>query len=1302
MWLQSRLFPDSPAYNSSYVYRLRGPLDLGALRSSFESVLSRHEVLRTKFIWDGEELYQEPQPLPDLEFPVDDLSALPEPSREQRAHEVIRDEKLRPFRFDGSPLVRLRLLRMARDHHILCISMHHIVTDGWSQGILWRDLNAFYAAALSASRAELPELPIQFADYAAWHRRWVETEIAPKQLSFWTERLKGAKPVDLPLDRPRPARHGFVSRRLHSRIEAGFYENLSSFGKLHRVTPFMTLLAGYQALLHRVTAERDFVVGVPTANRTRVETHDLIGFFVNVLSIRAEVSGDLSFVDLLQRVRSATLDAYDRQEVPLELVLRELGPERDSGLAPLFRTLFVMQNATQHEFALPGVSAERIRTDIGMTHFDQSWVISRAGGGIAIDVAYNPELFDASTVERTVRSFECLVRAALQDPTRKIAELPLMSVEERRRIVEEWNRTETDYPRDTSIHELVRECARRFPLRTAVVCGRESVTYRELDRRSDGVAARLAARGVRLGDRVAVAAERSIPAVVGILGILKAGGVYVPIDPACPPARVRTMLEQCGIRSALARSKWNPGGLGDSLDVLPLEEPLESEAPAALPEVRGDAAAYVNFTSGSTGRPKAIEVTHRNVIRLLHSPDFATLGPDRVVLHLSPLSFDASTFEVWGPLLHGGTCVVLSDRAPTIDALERAIRENRVTTVWLTAALFHAVVDEAPQILKSVQEVLTGGERVSPDHVRKALAHLPGTVLRNAYGPTETTTFATSYRIPGDFPEGARDVPIGRPVCNARVYILDQYRNPVPIGVPGEIYIGGDGVAKAYVADERLTSEKFIPDPFADPPARMYRTGDKARFREDGTIEFLGRLDRQVKIRGFRIEPEEVERALLAHPEVRQSIVEVEENGCEKRLVAFAAPAEGGSPTEEELVDFLRDRLPEYMIPARLHVIQRIPISPTGKVDRSALPRFRPVDPASEAVATGTESVLQQIWEGLFRVRPIRPTDNFFHLGGHSILAVRLASRIEARFGLRFPLSAIFEAPTIRQQARWIDAREDRQPTRMVKVQDGQRRPPLLFVPGGDGFVVRLRRLARAIGPDQPVYGFQEDWEADSPAYASFEEIAAKNVQDIKRHGLQGPYYLAGFCTGSLVALEMARQLREEGREVAMLTLIYPAAPRQSRRFRSGLAGWVGNWREGLHRLWAHPPEQILAAIAFGGFMVIYLAEKLRGRKNGFMHRLGRGIRLHAIARMLYRGNVYPGKITILAPQISYHRRFPVGIWKKLTNVGVDFRPMDLSHQDVLGARGIPRVARELSKLMTECGPSPSDITAMGDPGLRA
>ncbi|MFP2933517.1 amino acid adenylation domain-containing protein, partial [Pyxidicoccus sp. 3LG] len=896
----------------------------------------------------------------------------------------------------------------------------------------------------------LPELPVQYADYSVWQRSWLQGEVLEAQLGWWRKQLAHApRALELPTDKPRPAVQTFRGAACEALLPPEQWEALKTLAQRENATPFMVLLTAFQVVLARYSGQDDICVGSPIANRTRAETEGLIGFFVNTLVLRARLEGNPRFRELLAQVRDVTLGAYAHQEVPFEKLVEELQPERDMSRSPLFQVMFTLQNAPQSGIAIPGLRMEAAGTSRRTAKFDLTLATSESVQGLLAVLEFNTDLFEQKTAERLLAHFQTLVGAALASPDTRVGSLPLLSEAERQTVLVEWNHSPSNYPRDATINDVFARQVALAPDAIAVEYGAERLTYRQLDEAANRFAHLLRARGVGPDSRVALALDRSLELIISLLGILKAGGGYVPLDTAYPRERLVIMLEDARPALIVTTREHLARLPAEDLPALLLEESVEAlaQAPTFAPAsgISSRNLAYIDFTSGSTGRPKGICIEHRSVLRTVIDARYAEMGPEHTYLLMAPISFDASTLEVFGPLLNGGRLVVFPAHASPSDIheLARVVRHHRVTSLFFTTSLFIQMVDGNLEELRGVRQIMTGGDINSAAHIRRAIEVLGIPVLA-VYGPTECTVYTTFFPMahPAEVPPS---VPIGRPIPQTQVYVLDRYLQPVPQGTPGELYVSGDGLARGYLQRPDLTAERFLPNPFSSTPgARMYRTGDVGRHRADGAVEFVGRTDFQVKVRGFRIELGEVETTLYSHPEVREAIVIAREDAPgNKRLVGYVT-ARTASLDAPALRAFLQQRLPEYMVPSAFVVLEEFPRTPNGKVDRKALPapearpEFRPFIPPSSA----TEVRLAALWSELLGLPEVSALDDFFELGGHSLLATRLVSRIRSTFEVELPLRALFEASTLSALAARVES--------SLQAGQGVALPPLTRAPRTD------------------------------------------------------------------------------------------------------------------------------------------------------------------------------------------------------------------------------------------------------------
>ncbi|HYE31499.1 MAG TPA: amino acid adenylation domain-containing protein [Methylomirabilota bacterium] len=1159
LWFYDKLEPQSALYNLPTVLRLRGALNPRALRRSLDSILQRHAALRTRILSTDDQPSQVIAEVTEMPWQEVDLSGGDTYERQRKANDIIHAECRRPFDLARDVMMRATLIRLSPEDHLLALVAHHIATDEWSLRVLFNELAALYGAELNNKTATLPELPIQYADYAIWQREWLKSEAAANQLAYWKEQLSGELPhLELPTDKPRRPvqthRGGLVRHVIAKPILA----DLQEVSREQKSTLFMTLLAAYQALLHRYSGQADLIVGSPIAGRTRPETEPLIGFFVNTLALRARFHENITFAQLLQQTRENTLQAFANQELPFDKLVEELHPERNADGSPFVQTLFALNNDIGQAFELPGIRGEFIEVDTGTAKFDLTLVTRETPEGLEALAEFNTDLFTVSTIERMLCHFEMLLASAAANPNEAVSRLNILSARERAEIVSEWNATGTEYPREATIHQLFDAQATKTPKAIAAEFQGATITYKELQQRSNQLAHYLLAKGDCENGLIGLATERSIDMLVGMLGILKAGAAYVPLDPSYPRERLQWMIEDTGMKLLVTQSKLSSDFSSFKLarveiDTHGKEIRREPETAPVVPRAASDLA-YVIYTSGSTGKPKGACIPHRGVVRLLCNTNYIQLTSRDRVAQASNASFDAATFEIWGALLHGAKLVgIEKDTALSPDDFARSLKQQRVSALFVTTALFNQLASHVPGAFEGIGTVMFGGEACDPKWVRSVLANRPPKRLLHVYGPTESTTFTTWHEVTEVAP-GAQTVPIGRPISNTEVYILDGEMNPTPVGIPGELYVGGDGLATGYLNRDDLTAQKFVQNPFGPEGSRLYRTGDLCKFRADGAVEFVGRVDHQVKIRGFRIELGEIESVLATHTNVREcAVLAREDTPGEKRLVAYIVAKQTPAPEADDLRRHIKSKLPDYMAPSAFVVLDKMPLTPNEKINRKALPAPEKTRSAVEknfiAPRDSTEQQLAKIWEKVLGVQPIGVADNFFDLGGHSLLAVRVFALIESRFEKKLPLATLFKAPTIAELAAVLREESDEHRWNVVvDLQPKGSQPPIFWAHslGGDGggAFFYYRKLSELLGTDQPSYGIR----SPQQPFDSIEAMAAHYIHEIRKVQPEGPYYLGGFCFGGNVAYEIARQLEEAGEEVGGLFLLESAPPPQTER----------------------------------------------------------------------------------------------------------------------------------------------------------
>ena len=1043
LWFLDRWSPGSTTYNEFVRLHLEGRLDVAALRESLALVVRRHAVLRTVFRETNAGPVQVVDPTFEPALELHDLSTLPERDRAGALDALQQRELSTPFDLTAGPLVRARLARLGADEHELLFSVHHIACDGWSLGIFIRELAAGYAAIVNGDTPALPQLPIAYADYARWQREAAESPSAMAQLAFWKRQLPEPAPVlDLPFARPRPDVRTPAGITRFFSLDADIAANVQRLARTENATPFMVLLAAFQALLHRYTGEADIRIGTPVAGRTRVEAEPLIGFFVNTLVMRGDLSGDPSFREFLRRVRATSLSAYANQNVPFERLVDTLRTKRDLAHTPLFQAMFVLQNAPLDELRLPNLRVTPIEVDRGTSKFDVVLSVTEKADGYKATLECSADLFEEASVARMAGHFGALLSSALEAPDARISELALLTARERHELLAPGVQTET-FASDEPLHRAFERRAAARPDDVALSCGADQLTYAELDRRSNQLAHFLRSRGVGPDVLVGLYLERSLDMVVGILGILKAGGAYVPFDPMYPADRLAFMIEDSGVRIVLTQAALEPAIAGTNVEALALDRSSAwlagfGDGNVDVPGEHADQLAYVIYTSGSTGRPKGVLITHRNVTRLFAATADSYGFNERDVWPLfHSVAFDVSVWEIWGAFLHGGRLVVVpfeTSRSPR--AFYDLLLRERVTVLNQTPSAFRPLIrederrDDGDQL--ALRYVIFAGEALDLSALRPWYQRHADTrpLLVNMYGITETTVHVTYRPVRLADAVSGRGSLIGPPMADLECYILDAHRQPVPVGVPGEMYVGGPGLGRGYLNRPELTADRFIDHPFRPGRGeRLYKSGDLVRRLEDGDVEYLGRLDLQVKIRGFRVELEEIEAVVKQHPAIRECVLLAREDvPGDQRLVAYVVLADGAGASLGELRDHVAAKLPEYMVPSAIVVLDAFPLTVNGKLDRRALPAPSAavvLAPAERAAVAGElESLIAEEWKAVLQLSVVGATDNFFDVGGNSLHMATLQSRLFERLGREVPMVALFKYPTIRELARSLGGLE--------------------------------------------------------------------------------------------------------------------------------------------------------------------------------------------------------------------------------------------------------------------------------------
>lgn len=1149
------------AYNIPLVLHLSGTLNSAILQHSLTEILHRHEVLRTVFpLVDGSPVQQILPPQP-FSLSVIDLSVLPAPEQQAAVDRLAQTEIQQPFNLAQDLPIRASLLCLGITDHVLLLTVHHIAADGWSLALLRQELATLYTAFSQGLPSPLATLAIQYADFAHWHDQWLNRELVRHQLGYWKQQLAGAPSLlELPYDRSRPPQQTYRGGSEFFTLSPELTQQLKAISQQAGATLFITLLASFATLLSRYSQQQDLVIGSPIAGRHRRELEALQGVFINLLALRIDLSGNPAFLELLQRVRQVSLDAFAHSDIPFDQVVEALQPERNSSYSPLFQVLFVLQNAPVDRLEFPGLVTTTLPVASGTAKYDLTLMMEETATGLTGELEYNCDLFDRATIARMVGHFQTLLAGIIAQPEQAIATLPLLPEWERQQILVDWNHTEANYPQDKCLHQLVEQQVEQTPNAIAVVFANQSLTYQELNHRANHLAHQLQTLGVGPETLVGIYVERSLEMIVGVLGILKAGGAYVPLDPAYPKERLAFMLEDTQAPVLVTQRSLQANLPPHQAQVVCVDELPDAAHNGTIANpvsrVNPHHLAYLIYTSGSTGKPKGVQIEHRSAVNLLNSiRKQPGLTSQDIVLSVTTLSFDIVVSEIFLPLSVGARLMLVSrDVAADGRQLLQVLTDSGATFLQPTPATWRLLLAAGWQGTPHLNMISTG-EPLPRDLANQLLPK--GKSLWNLYGPTETTIWSTGWQVQaGDGP-----VYIGRPLDNTQLYVLDAHLQPVPIGVPGELYIGGDGLARGYLNRAELTAERFIdfrlpildvelqthPKSKVQNPksVRLYKTGDRVRWLPTGEVECLGRIDHQVKIRGFRMELGEIEAALSQHPQVRQCVAMAREDQLgEKRLIAYVITGTPDPVPAQDFRQFLQQTLPDYMIPSAFVQLEFWPLTPNGKIDRRALPLPKASDAATPgacvAPRTGIERKLVEIWEEVLNMQPIGIHDNFFDLGGHSLLTVQLSMQIEQRLGHKLPLSTILTAPTIAQLAATLDPNQSNtDQSSVVLLRAGQDHPAVFFIHDGDGETLLYRTLAQHLDPAIPVYGIQPNCRPEAPIlHSRIEDAVTYYVQQIQQVQPHGPYLLAGMCVGGVLALAIAQQLQQQGEAVKMLAML--------------------------------------------------------------------------------------------------------------------------------------------------------------------
>jgi amino acid adenylation domain-containing protein len=1354
LWFLDQLNPDSAVYNVPLAVKLTGPIDAAALERSVNEIVRRHDALRTTFATcDG-------QPVPEtrselqVQLRIHDVSPLPAEKREARAHSLLNEEAETPFDLTSGPLIRATLVELAEDQQIFLVVMHHIVSDGWSLVLFFQELSAIYDAFARGAESPLAALPVQYADYAAWQRQWLQGTTLQTQLNYWKKQLGGELPVlELPTDQPRPAVQTFNGAREWLVLPEQLTESLLALSQREGVTPFITLLAIFKVLLCRYTGEEDVIVGSPIANRPQTETEAIIGFFLNNLALRSNLSGDPSFREVLARVRKTALEAYAHQDVPFEKLIDALRPERDLSRTPIFQVYFNLFNFGA-EIRVPG-SDQTVsfveawaQSEEELSKFDLTLYAGLQGPELKLAFVYNTDLFDAGTIQLLLSHFKALVETAVADPDKPISELKLHTeVDHQPRNSARPTNAFTEFRREEieqSIADRFAAQVEKYPKRVAIKSKQHEWTYEHLQVATDRIAqAILSSRGIG-EERVALLFEHDAPMIAGMLGVLRAGKTYVPLDPHYPEERLAQIIEHAQASVILTNNK-NLALAGDlvkhgltecDFQLINVDAISSAANCIAVPTVKPDSLAYILYTSGSTGQPKGVMQNHRNVLHYIrvYTNNLHLSADDRLTL-FSSYCFDASVMDIYGALLNGATLYPIDIREDGLAGLPERLVAEEITVYHSTPTVYRYFIDALSDQGKqsqfpSVRLVVLGGEKVSRADVELYQQRFADQCLFvNGLGPTEATVSLQNF-IDKQTVVYGDSVPVGFPVADTEVLLLNKAGRRAEIS--GEIAVKSAHVALGYWNNPEATAAAFstpaTPDRFIDLSSqrqssqivredsdnqRIYRTGDMGRRLPDGSIKFEGRKDFQIKIRGFRVELGEIESILLQHSEVSEGVVVAQENGAgDKRLVAYVVPEHSPGSTSTsittELREFLKQKLPEYMVPGSFVTLEALPLTPSGKLNRRALPSSENFSPEQngnskngdhEVAATARtplEQTLARIWSELLETKAVGVNDNFFELGGHSLLAVRLFAQIEKRLGKRLPLATLFRAPTVAQLAAIIQKDWTPEWSSLVGINPTGSKPPFFCVHALGGNVLEYYDLARHLGQDQPFYGLQsQGLDQNRPPHKRVEDMAQHYIKEMRERQPEGPYFIGGRSLGGMIAFEMATQLRAQGEAIGLLGLLdtYPTGYAKLFRDEATLRAALGR---AAKRTKAHLANLRQLSVNEGLTYLIkkarFAPSKLKSQVWRRIHRsyekLGRSLprafrhveEFNSLAVREYTPQVYEGAVTLFWASADLRTSIDlVEGWRALAGGGIEVHEIPGSHLDIIKEPHVSELASKLS-----------------------
>jgi amino acid adenylation domain-containing protein len=1314
VWFIDQLSPGMSTFNIPMAVRFIGPLNIAALEQALNEIVSRHESLRTTFALIDDQPTQVIRLDLTLPLPVIELSHLLESERESEARRLVRQAARQPFDLTQGPLAQVKLFRLASEEHVLLVTMHHIISDGWSMDIFWRELRTLYGVFSQGHPSPLPELPIQYADFAVWQREQLQGRVMGQQLAYWRQQLAGALPVlELPTDYPRPLIQTFRGGRQTLVLSKTLTEALKALSRRERATLFMTLLAGFKLLLYRLTRQEDIIVGSPIAGRNRAELENLIGYFLNMLALRTQLSGQTSFRELLEQVRQTALKAYANQDIPFEQLLAELQPERDLSRTPLFQVLFNMLNLDSKPVALPGLTAKSFAFSESESEskFDITLYVRDRGDSLTLSMVYNRDLFAEARMAEMLAQYEYLLAQIVANPEEKLDCFSLVTDKAKTILPNPTRLLNTEWAGAVQTH--FSEQARQYPAAIALIDRQGHWSYQELEATSNQLAHYLRAQHLNSQDVVAIYGHRNAALVWAILGVLKAGAAFLILDPAYPAQRlidyVRLARPQGWLQLEAAGAP--PAALAKFVTTLGCRAQLQlPQSPAKAGEllasysvdhpgvvVGADDLAYLSFTSGSTGQPKGILGTHRPLSHFMqwHSQTFGLNSSDRFSL-LSGLAHDPLLRDIFTPLWLGAMlCIPDAEDIGLPGQLAAWMRQQGITVTHLTPPMAQLLTEttaiaqnDLPVHLPALRYAFFGGDLLTKQHFSSLRRLAPEATCINFYGATETPQ-AMGYTIVANPVEPFQEdgsagskatIPIGSGIQDVQLLVLTPTQQLAGLGELGEIYIRTPYLSKGYLNDEPLTQERFIINPFTQTNSdRLYKSGDLGRYLPDGQVEFLGRSDHQVKIRGFRIELKEIEAALDQHPAIQAAVVQVrEDTPGEKRLAAYVVAHQPAESAVQEWRHYLKERLPDVMIPASFTILATLPLTPNGKIDYQALPAPDGSRQVSETRMApprdDLETQLVQIWQEVLGVQPIGIRDSFFELGGHSLLAVRLMSQIERVIGVRLHLATLFQGPTIEQQAKIVQDK-DGEISLLIPIQPNGSKHPFFCVPGGGDNAFIFTDLAHHLGPDQPFYAFRfSRRKAEQTGDDWIKDMAAQYIQEMKTLQPEGPYLLGGYCFGGPIAFEMAQQLQAQGQPVGLVAIFESYRPGSTH-----LPGFLPRLRHHLKRFWQLNPKRKWA----------YILTRVKARFLKLSRKLnpnfGRSMS-QALGQTTYAPQRYPGRLILFQaaernPELYYD---PYMGWGRLASGGIDVYAIPGTHIDAYKEPNVQTWAEQMKQCLDQ------------------